>query len=227
MPTYLSSTISLFQLLPLPLIVIPILFFLLLITKKNFNQPPTLPHQSHHTIFTIFTLIFGLLPAVYFGWNFYQLYFPDYRYEAASALVDFHIYQPQYLPPKVKQVTTFHQTNGAILASLKTIRATYASNFSQVNSDENHHIIVVDQSKVDDHFSQVEFNRMLAGDFGPSTKIVEHNLVTFPNIVAFSLTNQKIVILWLKTNDNVLVTLTSPSSNSSLDELIKIAESLH
>ncbi len=226
MQTYLSSLLSLFLQLPLPLIVIPILFILLLITKKNFNQPPTLPHQSHNSILAIFTLFFGFIPAAYFGWNFYQLYFPDYRYEEASAMVNFHIYQPEYLPPKVKQVTTFHQTNGARLASLNTIRATYASNFTQANSDENYQIIVVDQFKVDDHFSQVEFNRTMVDEFDPSAKIVQHNLVSFPNIVAFSLTNQK-VILWLKTNDNVLVTLTSPSGNSSLDELIKVAESLH
>ena len=221
------NLISTLQQLPLFYIGIGVLFILLLLTKNNFSQPPTLPHKSHASLLAIFTFLFAIIPAGYFGWSYYQLYFPDFNYEEVSATVDFHIYQPQYLPPKIQQKTAFHQTDKAVFTTSPTIRATDNRNLSQLVRDDGIQVIVIDQSKTVDPFSMIYFNELLTEKINPSASVSQHNLTSFPNSPAFSISNSSVSMLWLRTRDNVLIMLTSPSSNTALEELIKIAESLH
>lgn len=222
--TNLTSTL---QQLPLFYIGIGLLFILLLFTKNNFSQPPALPHKSHSSILAIFTFLFAILPAGYFGWSFYQLYFPDFKYEEVSATVDFHIFQPKYLPPQIQQQTTFHQTEVPEFNTSPTIRVYYGKNISQLIADKQSQVIVIDQSKTPTPFSFILLLENRTKEMESQVKIAPIQITSFPNAPAYLVSNQIVTSIWIHTNDGVLISITSQTARTPTDELIKIAESLY
>lgn len=223
----LTNIAQLLQELPLFYVGVGVLFVLLFVTKNNFTQPANIPQKDHTSILALFTFFFAIIPAVYFGWGFYQAYFPDLKYDEVAGSVDFHVYQPQYLPPKIQQASAFHQRENADFDTSPTIRTHYGKNISQLIADEKSQIIVIDQSKTPTPFSLLAFIESRTEESESQVTIDPIQIPSFPNTPAYLVTNSIVSTVWMHTNDGVLISVTSQTLRTPTEELIKIAESLH
>ena len=227
----MMEIINIFQLLqrlPLFYLGFGLLFLFLLITKNNFTQPPNIPHKSHTSFFAVFSFLFAIIPAVYFGWGFYQAYFPDYQYEKTSLKVDFHIYEPTYLPNKVKQGTIFRISEKPLFSESPTVSVAYGTSMKDALTEQNNQMIVMMQSKVPASFVLLPYIDQRDETSVPLTKPpTAISITSFPGTSAYLVQQELINQVWLLTKDNVLIVLTSPIRSTPAEELIKIAESLH
>lgn len=204
------------------------LFILLLLTRGNFAQPPNIPHKDHTSIMALFTFFFAIVPLIFFSWGFYQAYFPDYKYDELSSQLDFHLYQPSYLPSNVRQETAYATTDKPLFPDSPTANAIFATSMKDTFSEPNNQFIVVMQSKAPANFALLPFIEQRDETSAPLTETpTAITIVSFPNTQAYLVQQELINQVWLLTKDNVLIVLTSPIRSTSAEELIKIAESLH
>ena len=223
----IASIAQLLQKLPLFYGGMIALLVLLILTRKNFTQPENIPQKNKSGLLALFIFVFGVVPATYLGWGFYQAYNPDYKYAEIASSVDFHLYQPRYIPPKLEQETAFHQLDSPLFDSSPTIRVHYGKSITQMTKDNQGQIIVVDQSKTPVPFSLFTYVETRAEKVEEQSRIEPVKIASFPNVPAYLLTNSIISTLWLHTNDGVLISIVSPTAKTPVEELIKIAESLH
>ncbi len=227
----MNEIITIYQLLqhlPLLHLGVGVIFVLLLITKNNFSQPLNIPHNSHTSFFLVFTFLFAVVPLVYFGWGFYQAYFPDYRYEQIASQLDSHLYRPNYLPSGVVQETPFTISDKPLFPNSPTVNVVFATRIEDTISEPNNQFIIVMQSKAPADFSLLPYIQQRDETSAPlTTTPKEITIASFPGTMAYLVQQELINQVWLLTKDNVLIVLSSPIKSTSAEELIKIVESLH
>ncbi len=227
----MNEIINIYQLLqhlPLLHLGIGVMFILLIRTKNNFSQPSNIPYNSHASIFAVFTFLFAVIPLVYFGWGFYHAYFPDYKYDEILAQVNFHVYRPNYLPNQVQQGTQFTITGQSLFPESPTVHSVYATALDIVEKDQENKLIFLMQSKAPTNFSLLPYIENRDESSAPLTDTpTTISITSFPGTSSYVVHQELITQLYLLTNDNVLIVLTSPKDSTSVEELVKMAESLH
>ena len=204
------------------------LFILLLITRGNFNQPSNLTHKSYTPLFVVFIFLFAVIPTVYFGWGFYQAYHPDYKYDAIASELNFHIYQPSYLPNNVQQETAYATTDKPLFTDSPTVNAVFATRMKDTFSETNNQLIILMQSKAPSDFALLPYIEQRDETSAPLIEIpTAISITSFPGTTAYLVQQELLNQVWLLTKDNVLIVLTSPVKSTSAEELTKIIESLH
>ena len=224
---FIPNFFNLLLQIPLELVLIIVLFILLLLLKKNFSQPDDIPQKSHSWVFSLFFVLFGLAPALYFGWGFYQMKFPNYKYEEVSTQVDFHVYQPTYLPLDIRQASAFVIIDSPIFENLTSVRVAYTKNLEAMERDGQPKVVVLNQSAVPNGLDLFQYLKQTESAKEEPGQIEKISLTTFPGTEAYLVHGSLLTSLWLKTNDGVVIYLSSPTIKTSPEELIAIVESMH